>query len=91
MLLSRNFLLSQKYNYRRDLLLNFKVIGQSYTPLIKVEKLDACMRPLFTNLVTIIYAQYQLDIAVSVICLAYSIVCSYGTYEFIYFRDSMHW
>ena len=49
------------------------------------------MRPLFTDPVTIIHAQYQLDTAVSVICLAYSIVCSYGTYELIYFEDSMHW
>ena len=77
MLLSQKFLLSQKYSYRRDLLLNFKVIGQIQTELhtLKVEQLGACMRPLFTNLVTIIHAQYQLDTAVSVICLAYSIVC----------------
>ena len=41
-------------NDRTVLLPNFKAVGQTQAELhsLKVEKLDACIRPLFTNLVT---------------------------------------
>ena len=47
---------SYKSNDRMVLLPNFKAVGQTQTELhsLKVEKLDACIRPIFANLVTII-------------------------------------
>ena len=52
-LLSWNFL-SYKSNDKRVLLSNFKVVGQTQAELysLKVEKFNACIRPLFANPVT---------------------------------------
>ena len=55
-LLGWNFL-SYKYNNRKVLLPIFKAVSsiQAELYILKVEKLDACIRPLFTNPVTYTY------------------------------------
>ena len=67
-LLSWNFL-SYKYNDRKILLPNFIAVGQTHTELysLKVEKLDACIRPLFANLVTYIFVAWA-----RMVCLIYT-------------------
>ena len=56
-ILSWNFA-SNKYNDRKSYLPNFKAAGQTGAELhiFKVEKMDACIRPLFANPVTYVHA-----------------------------------
>ena len=50
-----------KYNDTKVLLPNFRAVGQTQAELhiLKVEKLDACTKPLFTNPVTYIVTAVQ--------------------------------